>query len=309
MRSVEFAKTCNNPATTMPWRVKLFVGQTRRSCINRHDKKVAASGTCDILSTRTKTCISWITAGFKISDLQNIRQSRTSEYAISFLDLLIRSSATIQKLNFWFPKTGRWGSTYHHFLTIQFRFFCEHLSSVWAIVSPRSRAMKIWAMWSSDRRSGNGPPGPVWRHVGNFQDHRCRLDLFINFFRSRRSQVKMFFLLALVKNGERCVFFGGGVGRKKSTMKTYWTFGVSLSDVFNWLWQARWSVTHTDTNRNALCLAFYWSLQRSQDPSIVQRVNNGSMNRVFGWLVVGIVCVGVDLLQLIPIRLLFLPQD
>lgn len=212
MRSVEFAKTCNNPATTMPWRVKLFVGQTRRSCINRHDKKVAASGTCDILSTRTKTCISWITAGFKISDLQNIRQSRTSEYAISFLDLLIRSSATIQKLNFWFPKTGRWGSTYHHFLTIQFRFFCEHLSSVWAIVSPRSRAMKIWAMWSSDRRSGNGPPGPVWRHVGNFQDHRCRLDLFINFFRSRRSQVKMFFLLALVKNGERCVFFWGGSG-------------------------------------------------------------------------------------------------
>lgn len=212
MRSVEFAKTCNNPATTMPWRVKLFVGQTRRSCINRHDKKVAASGTCDILSTRTKTCISWITAGFKISDLQNIRQSRTSEYAISFLDLLIRSSATIQKLNFWFPKTGRWGSTYHHFLTIQFRLFCEHLSSVWAIVSPRSRAMKIWAMWSSDRRSGNGPPGPVWRHVGNFQDHRCRLDLFINFFRSRRSQVKMFFLLASVKNGERCVFFLGGSG-------------------------------------------------------------------------------------------------
>ena len=129
--------------------------------------------------------------------------------------------------------------------------------------------------------SGNGPPGPAWRHVGNF----LRID-----------------------GGQRSRFFGFllALGEKR---RTYWTFGVTLSDVFNWLWQARWSVTHTDTNRNALCLAFYWSLQRSQDPSIVQRVNNGGMNHVFCWLVVGIVCVGVDLLQLIPIRLLFLPQD
>ncbi len=170
-----------------------------------------------------------------------------------------------------------------------FGLFREHPSSVWAAASHSCRCASSFPCHEDLRHvvvtvEVGRSPGPVWRHLGIFEiiDVDWRYSYICSDHGGHRSRFVFCVALGWTRKTMR-FFFGGGSGvRSLPWRRTMYTW-FQPADLFNQLWQALWSVTHTDTNRNALCLVFIG-------------VFKGSMARLF---IVGWYCVCVDLLRLL----------